>query len=369
MTESALAGLEDDFTRQITDYFEYRIKDEDDFRFLHKKADYYLTQFFFPIYQKEILELEPEDRTFFWTASLIEQTGLDFQVQEETGFIQLTKESLPSNTRIFIDLTNPLLGIIYFQGTLKNCQSLNKQLLLADSISPYSISSDLLLRFSKELNQVNELKLTFEQLPDIFGETNIFKTHWKSADVQSLMSEYAEKMPAFFHISLIGGHAPDHLQSLIQADDKGTISTQHCRLSLFLSLVKHLKEQYLEQVQSLSKNYKLSWEPDDSLQRNFLKGQAVEFVFPERIQNPEKLVNHLISGTKPFHAVGLKERVSRELWSVNLVDIQTGHSLDLDVTAEKIKVYAWHSQSLPFIINLQNLLQQVIDARIKVSYV
>lgn len=96
-----------------------------------------------------------------------------------------------------------------------------------------------------------------------------------------------------------------------------------------------------------------------------IDGKPFEFAMEKPIVDWDKFMNVLLSSAYPFRLWGIKKRVNEIYHQVLAVDLHTGHSVDLEISKDIIRIYLPKGSCGNVVLRLFVNLQHYWDSRIK----
>jgi hypothetical protein len=340
---------------------------EDDFSFLQPGGNDHLIQFAFLNSSDEYLELGPWDRYNLLLAELSAQTEIEFILDDDSRFATYTNknEKGGKNVQVVMDLRDDHLIVIYFFGESKTCQKTNQKLFEFSAFSPCFLNTSALIQIAGMLESVSLLQYNFEQQPSMFIEPVVMKGKLTGNLAHQICFEYARLYEPYFCVEKIAGQTMEGTQGTISFQDTGVMQVDSSRLSDFLKMAEPVFEILKNRYQNLLENCVIQWQPNPGQLMLTYSGSPLNLFLATPIDKIAGAVKLFASGQKKLPLVGSAERVSRKLWSIKTSDLNTSEQIELEISANLIRIFLKEKSAIPLLDGVEHYIRQHISAELE----
>lgn len=95
-----------------------------------------------------------------------------------------------------------------------------------------------------------------------------------------------------------------------------------------------------------------------------VEGKPFEFILDKPITNWDNFLNIFLKPTSPFRLWGIKKQISMDYYQILAVDLHTGHSLDIEISNNLLRVYLPKGSCGNCVLRLFVNLQHFVDSKI-----
>jgi len=337
---------------------------EEDFSFLQSSGNDHLVQFCFRITPPEYSELSQYDQHHFFLLDLLENTGIEYQLDENglfASYFEKNKKGIKTIQSI-MDLRNESIIVIYYFGIAKQCLQFNSHLLQSSPLVACYFNPATLMSVSKSFSAMGALQYHFEQSSQLFKDPVVMKGVLKGSIVYDAYQNYHDQFSNWFNVTQVSGHTTDGSQGVMTVDHIGKLQIDTCRLSSFLSIVEKLHTIVTDKYHYILHKHILDWNGDQNKNSVTLCSSPIKIDFPFPVEFIENLAKTLTNGKKPLTLMGLYERVSPKLWKVFITDINTTKQINLDISNQQILIFIDDKSSLPLLDKIEYHIRNFIAA-------
>lgn len=332
------------------------------FSMLHPSGNDHLVQFYFKNLDEAYFEFDEWDRHNLFLCDLTKGLGFEFVLDEDGQFatLRLSEASQVRTVEAIMDLRDDYLVTIYYFGDAKTSQRFNQQLMATERLCPCYVGTVLMEQLICELETINRVDYEFEQLSSSFLEPVVLKGSVIGKLSQTVFGQYTQNYRSFFNIKSIGGQLSDDTQGHILFFSGGMIQMTDCRLSDVMKLSSQLFYLLRMKYKSLVEKCLMTWETTDGTQKSLLTGNLIEICLGQSMDKVDGLLKFLTRGDKTLTLMGISERVSRKLWSIKTVHVETGARVECEISTAMLRVYLMDRLSIPLLDKIEDFLQRHI---------
>jgi len=337
---------------------------EEDFSFLQPSGNDHLVQFSLRMIPSEYLELSQYDQQHFFLLDLLEETGVEYQLDANGEFAIFTEKNKKGIKTIqsVMDLRNESIAVIYYFGVAKPCLQLNSSLMQSTKLTACYLNPSGLMAVSESLSGIRSFQYYFEQSSLIFKEPIVMKGSLKGAIVQDAYQNYCKQFSSWFNIIQLSGHTTDGSQGVMTIDANGKLQIDICRLSSFLIIVEKVFSVLNDKYRFILDKHINNWIGDQHKKSVTVCSCPVQVQLPYAIEFLENLSKTLTVGKKPLNLMGLYERISPKLWKIFITELNTANQIDLEISSQQILIFIHCKWSLPMLDKIENFLRNNIAA-------
>lgn len=124
-----------------------------------------------------------------------------------------------------------------------------------------------------------------------------------------------------------------------------------------LDIVKAIAQMYADAVKKIEK-CRVGVSDDGS---EFI-GHAINFEFPNGIEDLDLFVNKMFNGTEPFKLWGIKEKIEDDYFNIDGVDLHTGARINFEISTNMMRAYLYTGGCGNTILRLLTNLQTKYDS-------
>ncbi|MBT4527564.1 MAG: hypothetical protein HOC24_13525 [Deltaproteobacteria bacterium] len=337
---------------------------EEDFSFLRPSGNDHLVQFCFRMISSEYLELSQYDQQHFFLLDLLEETGIEYQLDVNGEFAIFTEKNKKGVKTIqsVMDLRNESIAVIYYFGVAKPCLQLNSQLMQSLRLTACYLNPSTLKTVSQSLSGIRSFQYYFEQSSLIFKEPVVMKGSLKGDIVPDAYQIYCQQFSNWFNIIQLSGHTTDGSQGVMTIDANGKLQIDICRLSSFLKIIEKVFSLLNDKYHFILDKYVNSWQGDPHKNSIMVCSCPIQVELPYAIEFLENLSKTLTVGKKPLNLMGLYERISPKLWKIFITELNTANQIDLEISTQQILIFIHCKWSLPMLDKIESFLRNNIAA-------
>lgn len=330
------------------------------FSILKPTGNDHLVQFIFKNLAEEYLELDPWDRHHLFLSDITK--GLDFEFElDENGEFAYLKPSIQVQAKpieAIMDLRDDYLIIIYYYGDAKVSHRLNQHLLAADSIHPCHVGTVIFEQLICELDSINRIEYEFEQNQSMHIEPVVLKGCVNGDLAQTVYAQHLNNFKQYFNIKSICGLLTDNAQGNTIFCASGSIQMDDCKLSDSIKIANQLYLLLRMKYKNLVESCLVAWDTENSNKCSPLSGNLIEIWFTNPIDKLDGLLKFFTRGDKNLLLFGVTERVSRKLWSVKAIQVDSGARVELELASNMVRIYLMGKNSIPVLDRIEEYLQR-----------
>ncbi|MCG8337093.1 MAG: hypothetical protein MJE63_21550 [Proteobacteria bacterium] len=333
---------------------------DDAFTLLHPTGNEHSVQFFFKNLPEEFLEFETWDKHNLFLCDLTAELDFDFALDEDGRFasLSLNGSTQSKSVEAVMDLRDDYLVTIYYFGDSKTSTRVNQQLIATERIFPCYLGAQILEQLICELDTITRVEYDFEQQQGAFMEPVILKGTINGPPAQTIYNQYLHSYKPYFNIKCICGHLTDDAQGNLVFHVYGMIQVDDCRLSDFMNIVKQLYLLLRMKYQNLVDKCVIRWESADGNKATRFTGNVIEIWLGKPVDKLDGLLRFLTRGDKSIQLFGISERVTRKLWSIKSIHVNTGAKVELELSANMLRIYLADRRSIPILDKIEDFLQK-----------
>lgn len=286
-----------------------------------------------------------------------------------------------------------LLGVddVFFVDTL------NPRFWLLHSTARAHTVSSLWRRHVVSSPRLDSAWLTAEQLRAFEGERRWIKSSFSSDELQP-GDDSAGAVPRRWRVQ-VEGEAPEDLLNLVSqsekyrssasltavasilcddqlgaarvaADYQGGFVSSGSSFEVVIGVLWRSLDRYEKYVTDLEKRFRLRMGPPETELLDGSDGEALSFdgdvahlVFPPRVSDLGAFVGNLFNCREPFRLWAVPREVATDQWEANAVDLHVGHTLQLEISPDWIRVLLGEQTCGNTLARLLANFQHRFDAR------
>jgi hypothetical protein len=351
-----------DLTERIRKQIGLDLASDEAFSMLQPTGNEHLVQFFFKNLPDEYLEFEIWDRHHLFLCDLASDLEFEFRLDTDGRFavLSLNNDQQQKAIEAVMDLRDEYIVPVYYFGDSRASLRLNQQLLATEKISPCYLGASLIEQMICELETITRFEYDFEQQQSVFQEPVILKGIINGNPAGLMYSQLSQNYRSYFNIKSVCGRLTDDAQGNLVFHTNGLIQVDDCRLSDFMKIVKQLYLLLHMKYKSLVEKCLITWELTVDNRSTQLKGNAVEIRFGNPVDKLDGLLRFLTRGDKSLNLFGISERVSRKLWSIKSIQVETGAQIEIELSATLLRLYLKNRMSIPVLDRIEDYIQRHI---------
>ncbi len=349
-----------DLLERIRKQIGLELASDEAFTMLQPAGNEHSVQFFFKNLSDEYLEFETWDKHNLFLCDLTAELEFDFMLDDDGRFATLSQNGTTQSKSVeaVMDLRDDYLMTVYYFGDSKTSSRINQQLIATEKIFPCYIGSQILKQLICVLETITRIEFDFEQQQAMFLEPVILKGTINGPPSQTIYGQYLHSYKSYFNIKYICGHLTDDAQGNLVFHASGLIQVDDCRLSDFMNTVKQLYLLLRIKYQILVDKCLIKWEPTADNKSTQLKGNVIEIWLGKPVDKVDGLLRFLTRGDKSIQLFGISERISRKLWSIKSIHVNSGARVEMELSSNMLRVYLANRKSIPILDKIEDFLQR-----------
>ncbi|OGH09109.1 MAG: hypothetical protein A2600_02480 [Candidatus Lambdaproteobacteria bacterium RIFOXYD1_FULL_56_27] len=334
---------------------------EIDETFFRPTGNDHLAQFCLKNLAPELAELELRDQRAFLLAELEESLGLNFNLTADPNYAAATlgETGGPGGVQVVLDLGMPQLVLVHYLGEARAIGKLNGRLTSLPFLSPARLGREEMLGLRASLGRILLVRLGFEQNPKLFAEPTGLLGTLKGGQSGPLLEQWLRTKPELVRVEALGGEGGEGSGSRIEILETGALWGKGMRLANFLERCQKVEALLDLRYRQIEQHHLCSVVTQGGWSR--LVGEPVRFVFEQPIERMDRFLALLGQGLKPLEFYGNPERLSPNLWGMELCDA-TGGWLRLSLTPHWLSCELTGPHSIPLFDRLEGFLAKQVEA-------
>ena len=334
----------------------------DDFPFFQEAARCHFTFSLLPILPEGLSDLEEWDRNNLFLLELSGKLSGDFQLAEDSqiAFFQ-PQGDLP---KAILNMKGDGPWQLYAMGEPKQGAKLLKSFSNCHLLYPCQLNHSFLLKQAHELSPLEEFHFHRELPPQFPEEGHLLKGQSRGKQAGNFLKILEQEQGDQLNLTLVAGLSRKGSLGHLRYEEKGLLQGQGLRLKEFLQVADRLQEAQVKRLQQRGENL-CKWEREaDAL---ILKGEPLEFELSQALARPEALLRQLTSGARPLNFLGSYQRLGRDQWKAQFVDLKSSWQMEMEITPHLLRLFPADQGGLAMIEKLEaHFAKQLIGWRLNV---
>ncbi|MBU2512178.1 hypothetical protein KJ966_12635 [bacterium] len=309
------------------------------------------------------------NRHHLFLCDLPTKPDYEFVLDDDGRFATLEHSDSKQSKEVaaVMDLRDDYIVVVYYFGDSKICARINQLLKASPNLHACYLGMSIFEQVVCELEQITHLEFDFEQQSAMFSEPVNLKGTISGQPAQLIYHQYLQNHKPFFNIQSISGRISDESHGKVIFQFDGMAQVDDCRLSDFMQIVKLLFLLLRLKYKSLADKCILKWSGTEEKNYISLDGNMIEFNLNKPIEKLEGLIRYLVKGDKQLLLYGSSERISRKLWSVKSINVNSKSQIELEVSDAMVRVYLKNRTSIPLLDSIEDFIRKHIAADIENS--
>ena len=320
----------------------------DDFPFFQEAARSHFALSLLPVWPEGLSDLDEWDRNHLFLLELNGQFEGEFTLEEGASQAQFTPaKDLP---KALLDMRGDGPWLLYALGEPKQGQKLLRAFLSCPLLYPCHLNHGFLSLQAHQLGKLEEFHFHRELPPQFPEEGQILKGQSKGDQAERFLEVLEKEQSDLLNLVEVAGLSSSGGLGKLRFQERGLLQGEGLRLKEFLDQATAMQEFHRERL-SHRMSRLCRWEKTPKgLQ---CEGGPIEYHLSRALARPENILRPLTNGSNPLHLLGSFQRLGRDQWLAQFVDLKNAWQMEMELTPQVLRLFPSDSGGLALIEKLE----------------